>query len=670
MPLEAPELDDRDFDDIVAGATALIPRWAPEWTDRNDSDPGIAIVKLFAWMTDLTRFRLNQVPERNYIKFLHMIGIERQPAAAARTELQFFPARDDVPETWVSQGAQVAAPADADGPILFETLKPLAVIGARLAAIQVYDGLGYEVVTTKAAAAGQWFYPFGPRPQEGAALMLGFATAGIMTTGAIDLLVRIARDGTVPPPRPGRDGFESLDRSTATIPSPAKLHWEYWDLVQWQPLNVIEDSTRSLTTDGHVVLKGPGTAARKAKLGDVADHLFWLRYRVETPNWDRSPRLDAVLVNCVPAIQASLRQDEVLGLSGARPNQSFALGSRPVLVLDTPEQVVTADGRDVTVTSLKLEVDEGSGPSAWQEVDDFYGSGPDDPHFTLNRTTGVVTFGDNIHGRIPAAFVPASGRGNIVARSYLTGGGRRGNLAAATLTTIQAFLPGIASVTNPYPTEFGAEEETVAAAKLRAAAHIKSNARAVTTEDFEVRALEAGVRRAHALPLTHPRYPGVRIPGAVTVIVVPDSDAPNPMPGTTTLATVAAHLDRVRLMTTEVHVVAPKYRLIRIQADLRVRRNADFGITRAAVESRLNAFLHPLTGGLKELGWPFGGEVYYSDIYRLILDATPDVVRIDNGQLVIRCDGEAQPFCRDVSLCPGELVCSDGHDLNLVAEVR
>ncbi len=669
MPLDAPNLDDRQFADIVADVTALIPRWAPEWTDRNDSDPGIAIAKMFAWMTELTLFRLNQVPERNYVKFLQMVGIERRPAAAARAELQFTPARDDVAETYVPLGTQVAAPADADGPILFETLKPLAVIGASLAAIQVFDGLGHDVVTTKAAAGGQWFYPFGPNARDGSALMLGFASATTLTSGSIDLLVRTPIDAGVPPPLAGRDGFEPFDKSLTAIPPPARLHWEYWDLVQWQALTLLEDSTQALTRDGHVVLKGPGAAARKAKLGDVAGQYYWLRCRAEAPNWDRAPRLDAVLVNCVPAIQATRQRDEVLGASDGRPNQSFALATRPVLVRDAPEVLVSADGRSVSVASLKLEVDEGGGPQIWQQVEDFYGSGPDDAHFTLNRTTGVVGFGDNVNGRIPVAFVPPSGRGNIVARDYLSGGGRRGNVAAATLATIQAFLPGAAGVTNPYPASGGAEEESVGAAKLRAAAEIRSNARAVTGPDFEVRALEAGARRAHALPLAHPRYPGVRIPGAVTVIVVPDGDAPNPIPSTTTLATVAAHLDAARLMTTEVYVVAPTYRLIRVAADLLVRRNADFGLVRATVEKLLNDFLHPLTGGADGLGWPFGGEVYFSDLYRLIL-SHPDVVRIDNGQLVIRCDGEAQPFCRDVSLCPGELVWSDGHDLNLVAETR
>lgn len=668
MPLEAPNLDNRRFQDIVEEATALIPRWTPEWTDRNDSDPGMAISKMFAWMTELTLFRLNQVPERNYIKFLQMIGVERLPAAAALTELQFTTARDDVSESYVPEGTQVSAAADAEGPVVFETTRPLTLLGAALAAVQVFDGLGHEVVTTKATAAGQSFYPFGQRAREGSALMIGLASRAPLTSGDIDLYVRIAPTGA-PRPQPGRDAFEPFDRKIKALPPPARVHWEYWDLVQWQPLTLLQDDTRAFTRTGHVVLRGPGGSARKAKLGDVAAQLYWLRCRVETPQWDRSPSLDAVLINCVPATQASLQTGEVLGLSTGRPNQSFALSARPVLANATPDIATGEDGGRIEITSLRLEVDEGQGPQVWQEVPDFYASGPTDPHFTLNRTTAVVGFGDNVNGRIPLAFVPPSGRGNIVARTYHSGGGRRGNVAAGALSTIQTYLPGASAVTNPYAAEGGAEEETVAAAKLRAAAQVRSNARAVTPADFEVRALEAGVRRAHALALAHPRYPGVRIPGAVTVIVVPDGDAPNPMPGEATLAAVAAYLDTARLMTTEVHVVAPKYRLIRIQADLTCRRNADFSLVRAAVERRLNAYLHPLTGGRDGLGWPFGGEVYFSDIYRLILD-TPDVERIEDGQLVIRCDGEAQPFCRDVALCPGELVWSDGHDINLLAEVR
>ena len=92
-------------------------------------------------------------------------------------------------------------------------------------------------------------------------------------------------------------------------------------------------------------------------------------------------------------------------------------------------------------------------------------------------------------------------------------------------------------------------------AKSRASLELKSRGRAVTTEDFEYFALQTPgvrVRRAHALPLVHPQYPGVQVPGVVTVIVVPDADIPNPSPGQRTIQAVCECLNQHRLLTTEV----------------------------------------------------------------------------------------------------------------------
>ena len=46
--MSLPQLDDRSYDDLIAEARALIPAFAPEWTDHNPSDPGIALLELFA----------------------------------------------------------------------------------------------------------------------------------------------------------------------------------------------------------------------------------------------------------------------------------------------------------------------------------------------------------------------------------------------------------------------------------------------------------------------------------------------------------------------------------------------------------------------------------------------------------------------------------------------
>jgi predicted phage baseplate assembly protein len=87
----APNLDDLRFQkDLVDEARRRIIRYCPEWTDYNLSDPGITLIELFSWMTEMLVYRLNRVPERNYLKFLEMLGVELSPASSARVELTFY----------------------------------------------------------------------------------------------------------------------------------------------------------------------------------------------------------------------------------------------------------------------------------------------------------------------------------------------------------------------------------------------------------------------------------------------------------------------------------------------------------------------------------------------------------------------------------------------------
>src|SRR6266478_1989307 len=87
--IPAPKLDDRTYADIVAEALRLIPRYCPEWTNHNPSDPGITLLELTAWMTELILYRLNRVPEKNYLAFLELIGVRLRAPQPAHTLLTF-----------------------------------------------------------------------------------------------------------------------------------------------------------------------------------------------------------------------------------------------------------------------------------------------------------------------------------------------------------------------------------------------------------------------------------------------------------------------------------------------------------------------------------------------------------------------------------------------------
>src|SRR5918912_4601241 len=89
MPLPSPNLDDRRFQDLVDEAKRRIPRYCPTWTDHNVSDPGITLIELFAWMTEQYLFRLNQVPDKNFVTFLDLIGVRLHPATPAKGDVTF-----------------------------------------------------------------------------------------------------------------------------------------------------------------------------------------------------------------------------------------------------------------------------------------------------------------------------------------------------------------------------------------------------------------------------------------------------------------------------------------------------------------------------------------------------------------------------------------------------
>ncbi len=73
MPLPLPELDDRTYDALLAEALQRIPKIHPDWTDHNPSDAGVALLELFSWLTELSLYRVNQIPEENYRTFLQLL---------------------------------------------------------------------------------------------------------------------------------------------------------------------------------------------------------------------------------------------------------------------------------------------------------------------------------------------------------------------------------------------------------------------------------------------------------------------------------------------------------------------------------------------------------------------------------------------------------------------
>src|SRR6201995_2449164 len=126
-----PKLDDRTFNAIVEEAISMIPRYAPEWTNHNPSDPGITLIELAAWMTDLLIYRLNQVPDKNYVAFLNLLGIKLRSPRAAKALIRFALVEGQ-PKQRVNRGTQISTPqATEEHTVTFETARDLVVMASR-----------------------------------------------------------------------------------------------------------------------------------------------------------------------------------------------------------------------------------------------------------------------------------------------------------------------------------------------------------------------------------------------------------------------------------------------------------------------------------------------------------------------------------------------------------
>ncbi|MGH6920789.1 MAG: hypothetical protein ACREJ0_24155, partial [Geminicoccaceae bacterium] len=120
-----------------------IPLVAPEWTDHNETDPGIALVQLFAHLSEQLGYRLNRVPEKTYIEFLRLVGVRLAPAKAARTRMAFTLSKPaEARGVLVPEGTRINARASEGPPPVFETDRPLDALPAQIAAlVTTRDGL-------------------------------------------------------------------------------------------------------------------------------------------------------------------------------------------------------------------------------------------------------------------------------------------------------------------------------------------------------------------------------------------------------------------------------------------------------------------------------------------------------------------------------------------------
>src|SRR5579864_4358795 len=267
MPLLTPSLDDRRFQDIVDEAKSRITRYCPEWTDHNVSDPGVALIELFAWMTDLLLYRVNQVPDRMYIKFLELIGVRLAPPRAARAPVTFYLSAAQPTDVSIQEGTEVATVRTETSPaIIFTseadlTIRTPSVIDAftrRAGATEGPDAwTRYEVA--RLGMTGHRLQVFAAQPAPGDAMYIALERDHSSHVLAVVMACELA----------GGAGIDPLD---------PPLAWEVWggESNGWVACEVEYDGTGGFNTSGEVILHTP--TMQEAEFGGQQGR--WLRCRL------------------------------------------------------------------------------------------------------------------------------------------------------------------------------------------------------------------------------------------------------------------------------------------------------------------------------------------------------------------------------------------------------
>jgi hypothetical protein len=361
-----------------------------------------------------------------------------------------------------------------------------------------------------------------------------------------------------------------------------------------------------------------------------------------------------------------------------------------------PSFQTTVGGAPFTGDHTEVWTADASGNTRWTVVESLLRSGPGQHHVVFDPATGTLCFGDGEHGRIPTAGA------TVLVRADQTRG-VDGTPTPRTAWRLDTANPLTAALTQSAainaadllvlaaPPFAARPADDLEAGEGRAADAVRSHerliglappggaptldqldrgqvlarsrpARAATTLDFERLALDVpgtAVLRAKAWTGLDPAQPWAAAPGTVTVVIVPGLPAQRPLPTQALLTQVRRYLCPRRTLGTRLIVTAPDYIEVSVRAVLQALPHADTARVQADALAQLYTFLHPLTGGPAGRGWPFGRDVFQSEVLRQ-LDLIGGVDHVVDIELT--ADGVAAG-CGNITVAAVSLVVSGTHEV-------
>lgn len=608
-------LDDETFEKMMDQAIKQLPGLYPVWTDYNYHDPGITILELFAWFTELQRFHLDQTGEEYLRKYWKLLGIRPRGITPAYAKVRICSLSS---RTWFPAGSRFYAEG-----VCFETIEPRVVDGTEVQQM-VFVKAGNsrdDAVRQMVAENNVDFFAFGTQPHEGDALWIGLnaaLTEGVRYHLCMEFSIMDASK---------RNPF---DEEFEFVPL-AEYRLMYWNGNHGCETAIHKDTTHGLLQDGELVFSIDG------KMLPGEDNMFWLTLVLTDAQYDLAPVLTHISLQelTLRQIKTCAELHEIrLGRewsSDARSICTYLAGEGEYLLFVETENgfryyegrvlreqsgegirfrlpdlpgnednilcllvlyeaaynnkilLGKGDGTEFQTFEVRLphlcrdglvilaETEDGSGCyELWEEQDDLDASGSGDRHFHFEEQTGIVKFGNGIHGRMPS--------GELLLAAAHTSLGAGGNVKAG---KIHGAGEGIISeggtgceytAQNDREAAGGMDCETHGECRRRLSKRIRESERAVTYDDFAQLAAKTpglAIERVRAIPASTWDSCGYTPKEeTVTLVVKPYARESRPRLSETYRKNILRMLEPRRMIGTSIEVLAPEYIGVIVSAEI------------------------------------------------------------------------------------------------------
>jgi hypothetical protein len=656
MTLPLPQLDKRDWSDLVDEGLARIPRRAPEWTDHNLHDPGISLLELLAYKTDQTLYQANRVTERLLENVYQLLSPKDD---SVQTSIVFFPSPVEKSSSpVVIEPGELYEMVRDDAPYedsvppppLMRTKSQVTPQPTKLKSL---FGAGVREITQQlSAGAGSAFQVTYreelPRVKGHGDYLFTIALSDPLDKGS-KLSIFFEIEGGAP------EVADDVVRVKRHTTSRYSLRW----FTGKTPVTYWEDETDNLSKSGIVELTFPHNA-------DVVK----CRWTANVP-WPTHRKIKRVVLNAARIEHVSSKDHEHF----EPKRESIDLREHPLafdvdgfgeLDLELPVTRLEVVHESASVASNgNGNVHQNPNWTRWLRCQSLMLARPDERSFELEGS--VLRFGNGRHG----AKLPDEGRlvlsydilqpvSGISVGTRWVACNKDGNAPIAETVHLPPQFGLVSDIRESILTEARRASASTFLSEmarenggsldglpLNKILSIPSPLHAVTASDYERLAFDTRhirILRAKAFPEVDVSKPGLPGGGVLSLVVLPDMSLPEDLymiPSlsetredkdeydkkqfdrliTTALTVTEHHLRKYRTIGTKLVVSIPKFSRLLVEIEIAPNlslHDPDFEIAENEIRKELQKYFHPTTGGSNHVGCPMGELLSQRDIYAVV----------------------------------------------------